>query len=232
MHMPQDLVLLSLNTNLMIALSPQQIMLSSLAAEFSLILPSPGTPLISYFPERDALTNVIPIAVSESPLLAPNTLPVWFSGIPFARGNNPFIVPILNTPEESFAADSDSSTDTLADATEKGGEGLWVGSQLGVVSGFQALSGACVTWVGGVDLFTDKYANKEISKYVYASPSFYCMILILSKGREIWKHTVRTQCRSLDFPRIFGATHRRCRPSYREYRIRQFLKSNIPSTIP
>ncbi|KAK0225066.1 oligosaccharyl transferase beta subunit [Armillaria nabsnona] len=164
MHMPQDLVQLSLNTNLMIALSPQQIMLSSLAAEFSLILPSPGTPLISYFLERDALTNVIPIAVSESPLLAPNTLPVWFSCIPFVRGNNPLIVPILNAQEESFAADPDSSTDTLADAAEKGGEGLWAGSQLGVVSGFQALSGAHVTWVGGVDLFTDKFANKEISK--------------------------------------------------------------------
>ncbi|KAK0225051.1 Oligosaccharyltransferase 48 kDa subunit beta-domain-containing protein [Armillaria nabsnona] len=158
------LVRLSLNTNLMIALSPQQIMLSSLATEFSLILPSPGTPLISYFPERDALANVTPIAVSESPLLAPNAPPVWFSGIPFARENNPLIVPILNAPEESFAADSDSSTDTLADAAEKGGEGLWAGSQLGVVSSFQALSSARVTWVGGVDLFTDKFANKEISK--------------------------------------------------------------------
>ncbi len=91
-------------------------------------------------------------------------------------------------PEESFNADSDSSTDTLANATEKGGEGLWAGSQLGVVSGFQALSGARVTWVSGVDLFTDKFANEEISKYVYASPSFRCMILILLKGREIWKH--------------------------------------------
>ncbi|KAK0185906.1 oligosaccharyl transferase beta subunit [Armillaria mellea] len=164
---PQNLVqLLSLNTNLLIALSPKQTMLSSLAAEFSLILPPPGTPLISYFPERDGPANAIPIAVPQSPLLTPNTPPVWFSGIPFARGNNPLIVPILNAPEESFTADSDSSADTLADAAEKGGEGIWAGSQLGVVSGFQALSGARVTWVGGVDLFTDKFANKEISKGV------------------------------------------------------------------
>ncbi|KAK0442910.1 oligosaccharyl transferase beta subunit [Armillaria borealis] len=122
---PQNLVqLLSLNTNLLIALSPKQTMLSSLAAEGM----DPPMSFLSQYP--------------ESPLLTPNTPPVWFSGIPFARGNNPLIVPILNAPEESFAADSDSSTDTLADAAEKGGEGVWA------------------------DLFTDKFANKEISKGV------------------------------------------------------------------
>ncbi|KAK0492213.1 Oligosaccharyltransferase 48 kDa subunit beta-domain-containing protein [Armillaria luteobubalina] len=77
---PQNLVqLLSLNTNLLIALSPKQTTLSSLAAEFSLILPPPGTPLISHFPERDGPPNVIPISVPQSPLLTPNTPPVWVS---------------------------------------------------------------------------------------------------------------------------------------------------------
>ncbi|PBK62845.1 hypothetical protein ARMSODRAFT_554629 [Armillaria solidipes] len=98
---------------------------------------------------------------------------------------------ILNAPEESFAADSDSATDTFADAAEKGGEGLWAGSWLCVVSGFQVLNGARVACVGGVDLFSDKFASKEISKYMYASSSFRCVIFILSKGCEIREHTAR-----------------------------------------
>ncbi|SJL04776.1 uncharacterized protein ARMOST_08146 [Armillaria ostoyae] len=109
---------------------------------------------------------------------------------------------ILNAPEESFAADSDSATDTFADAAEKGGEGLWAGSQLGVVSGFQVLNGARVAWVDGVDLFSDKFANKEISKYMYASSSFRCVILILSKECEIREHIVRACCRGLDVRRV------------------------------
>lgn len=70
----------------------------------------------------------------------------------------------MNAPEERFAADSDSATDTFT-AAEKGGEGLWAGGQL-VVSGFQVLNGVCVASVGGVDFFSDKFANKEISRYV------------------------------------------------------------------
>ena len=50
------------------------------------------------------------------------------------------------------------------DAAEKGGEGLWAGSQLSVVTGFQARGGARATWVGGVELFSDAYAMKEISR--------------------------------------------------------------------
>lgn len=75
----------------------------------------------------------------------------------------PTHVPTLNAPEESLAADSDSATNIFADATEKD---LWAGSRLGVVSGFQALSSARVTWVGRADLFSDKFTSKEISKGV------------------------------------------------------------------
>ncbi len=92
----------------------------------------------------------------------------------------------------------------MANAADKDGKGLWTGCQLGVVSGFQELS---VTWVGSVDFFNDKFANKEISKYVYVSLSFCCVILILSKGCEIRKHRVRAWCRSLDIPRVFSADH-------------------------
>ncbi|KAJ8454128.1 hypothetical protein ONZ45_g19425 [Pleurotus djamor] len=64
---PQSLVqLLSLKTNLLVALSPKQTPLTSLAAEFSLVLPPPGTPLISHFPERDAPASVIPVNVPSS----------------------------------------------------------------------------------------------------------------------------------------------------------------------
>jgi oligosaccharyltransferase complex subunit beta len=49
------------------------------------------------------------------------------------------------------------------DAAEKGGEGLWAGSQLGVVTGFQATSSARVVWAGGVELFGDEFAQKEVA---------------------------------------------------------------------
>ncbi|KAF9009511.1 oligosaccharyl transferase beta subunit [Cyathus striatus] len=167
---PQSLVeLLSLNSNLIVGLSTKQTTLSSLAAEFSLTLPPPGTPLISYFPERSEPPSVIPITVpaTSSPILSKNLSPVWYSGIPFALGDNPLLVPILNAPSESFAAEVDGgSADSIVDAAEKGGEGLWAGSSLGVVTGFQATTGARITWVGGVEVFSDEFAKKEVSKGV------------------------------------------------------------------
>ncbi|TFK34877.1 oligosaccharyl transferase beta subunit [Crucibulum laeve] len=166
---PQSLVeLLSLKTNLIIALSTKQTPLSSLAAEFSIVLPPPGTPLVSYFPERSEPPSVIPIAPdSSSSILSKDIHPVWFSGVPMSLGNNPLLFPILRAPAESFAAEVDGgSADALVDSAEKGGEGLWAGSQLSVVTGFQALGGARVTWVGGVELFSDEYAKKEVSKSV------------------------------------------------------------------
>lgn len=123
---------------------------------------------MSYFPERQDPPTVIPVSVpSDSPVLTPNLPPVWFSGVPHALGNNPFLVPILRAPAESFAAEMDGgSADAIVDASEKGGEGLWAGSSLGLITGFQTLDGARVTWIGSVDTFSDKYAQKAISEYV------------------------------------------------------------------
>jgi oligosaccharyltransferase complex subunit beta len=130
--------------------------------------------LVSFFPERKDPLSVIPIdAPASSLILSPNMSPVWFSGVPFVLGNNPLLVPILNAPPESFAADSEGGADVLVDATEKGGEGLWAGSQLSVAAGFQALGGARVTWVGGADIFSDKFAKKQVSKCV----SLLCILL-------------------------------------------------------
>jgi len=164
---PQTLVAtLNAGTNLLIALSPTQSPIFTLASEFSLILPPPGTPLISHFPERDTPPSVIPVPVpSDHPSLTPNTPPVWFSGIPFAHLNNPLLVPILHAPAESFASDtdSDSGAEVLFEVAERGGEGLWAGRSLGIVTGFQACdNSARVTWVGGVELFSDAYANKSL----------------------------------------------------------------------
>jgi oligosaccharyltransferase complex subunit beta len=158
--------LLSLNTNVIVALSSKQTAISTLAAEFSLVLPPPGTPLISYFPERTDSATVIPVPVPAlHPILTPNLAPVWFSGIPHSLGNNPLLVPILRAPSESFASEVDGgSADALADAAERGGEGLWAGSQLGLVTGFQTLDGSRITWVGGIDIFSDEFANKEVVK--------------------------------------------------------------------
>ncbi|KAJ7623339.1 oligosaccharyl transferase beta subunit [Roridomyces roridus] len=160
---PQSLVeLMSGGTNLLMALSEKQTPLSSLASEFSLILPPPGTPLVSFFPERKDPLSMIPIdAPVDSLILSPKMNPVWFSGVPHALGSNPLLVPILHAPSDSFAADTDSNADALVDAAEKGGEGLWAGSQLSVATGFQALGGARATWLGGVDMLSDKFAKKS-----------------------------------------------------------------------
>ncbi|KAK7688944.1 hypothetical protein QCA50_007635 [Cerrena zonata] len=161
---PQSLVtLLEKKTNLLLVVSSKQTPLTSLAPEFSLVLPPPGTPLLSHFPERDTPATVIPVNVSPNPVVTSKLPPVWFSGIPFSLQNNPLLFPILSAPPESFAADSegDSGAEAVVQVSEKGGEGLWAGSQMSLVAGFQALGGSRATWVGGVDLFSDEYAQKE-----------------------------------------------------------------------
>ena len=195
---PQSLVTaLNAGTNIIVALSSTQSPIFTLASEFSLILPPPGTPLISHFPARDTPPSVIPVsAPSDHPFLTPNTPPVWFSGIPFAHGNNPLLVPILHAPAESFASDtdSDSGAEVLIDAAERGGEGLWAGSTLGVVTGFQTRdSSARVTWVGGVELFSDAYVNKKLPSCVEPScnsrivcPTLTFLFLFFQR-REVWK---------------------------------------------
>ncbi|KAG8217186.1 Dolichyl-diphosphooligosaccharide--protein glycosyltransferase subunit WBP1 [Butyriboletus roseoflavus] len=162
---PQSLVgLLSDNTNLLITLSPKQTPLSSLAAEFSLIPPPPGTPLVSHHPKRDEPATVIPVQVTKSPILSPGIAPVWFSGAPHALGNSPYLVPVLHAPATSFAADStdDSEAGVVVDAAEKNGEGLWAGSQLGLVTGFQTTKNSRVIFAGSVELFSDEYARKAL----------------------------------------------------------------------
>ncbi|KAG9318109.1 Dolichyl-diphosphooligosaccharide--protein glycosyltransferase subunit WBP1 [Chiua virens] len=163
---PQSLVgLLSENTNLLVTLSPKQTPLSSLATEFSLIPPPPGTPLISHLPKRDEPATVIPVEVATSSILSAPIAPVWFSGVPHALGNSPYLIPILRAPATSFAADSfdDAGAAAILDAAEKNGEGLWAGSQLGLVTGFQTIKNSRVVFAGSVDLFSDAYARKALS---------------------------------------------------------------------
>ncbi|KAG6912274.1 hypothetical protein DXG01_015768 [Tephrocybe rancida] len=106
-------------------------------------------PLPSYFPGREGSRNIAPVTVQTNSSL----------------GNNPLPAPILRAPAESFASKTDGgSPDALVDAAERGGEGLWAGSQLGLVTGFQTLDNSRVTFVGGADVFSDEYAQNEISK--------------------------------------------------------------------
>ena len=161
---PQSLVsLLEKGTNLLLALSQKQNLVNSLANEFSLILPPPQTPLVSHFPEREEPTTVIPITPQPNALTGSDPSPVWFSGIPAALGNNPLLFPILHAPTESLASDAttDSGADSVLEAAERGGEGLWAGSSLSLVTGFQTRNGARATWVGGVELFSDGFAEKN-----------------------------------------------------------------------
>ena len=58
----------------------------------------------------------------------------------------------------------------MVDYAERGGEGLWAGSSLGIVTGFQTRDSARITWVGGVELFSDDYANKPLPSCVKLVP--------------------------------------------------------------
>ncbi|PFH53596.1 hypothetical protein AMATHDRAFT_54790 [Amanita thiersii Skay4041] len=162
---PQALIdILGHGVNILAVLPQKQSALSTLASEFSLILPPPNTPLISYFPTRDEPPTLIPVTVSNNhDILTTGMNPVWFSGTPHALGNNPLLVPILHAPPQSFAGEIGGSADVLVDAAEKGGEGLWAGSQLGLVTGFQALNNARITFIGGAELLSNRVAEKEIS---------------------------------------------------------------------
>ena len=165
---PQALVdAVSHDVNILVALPQMQSPLSAFAAEFALILPPPSSSLISYFPEREENPTVIPVSPPNNhPILTDGLHPVWFTGMPHALANNPLLIPILRAPPQSFAGELDSPADVLVEAAEKGGEGLWAGSQLGIVTGFQALNNARVTFVGGAELFNDNFAQKEVRPYV------------------------------------------------------------------
>ena len=161
---PQSLVsLLEKGTNLLLALSQKQNLVNSLANEFSLILPPPQTPLVSHVPEREEPATVIPITPQPNALVSSDLPPVWFSGTPAALGNNPLLFPILRAPAESFASDAtaDSGADSVLEAADRGGEGLWAGNSLSLVTGFQTRNGARATWVGGVELFSNSFAEKK-----------------------------------------------------------------------
>lgn len=80
-------------------------------------------------------------------------------------GDNPMLFPILNAPAESFSTDTmeDRSADVLVEAGDKGGEGLWAGSKMGVVTGFQTTTGSRVLFVGGVKVLSDDFAKTEVA---------------------------------------------------------------------
>jgi oligosaccharyltransferase complex subunit beta len=75
------------------------------------------------------------------------------------------LFPIISAPAESFATDTtkDDDAEVLLEAANKGGEGLWAGSSMGVVAGFQTKSGARVVWAGGIDMFSDKFATSKLA---------------------------------------------------------------------
>ncbi|EJD06283.1 Dolichyl-diphosphooligosaccharide-protein glycosyltransferase [Fomitiporia mediterranea MF3/22] len=163
---PQTIVsLISSGVNVLFTLSPTQTPLMALASEFSLIPAPPHTPLISHFPERDGLHSLITVPVPKNhPILSSDIPPVLFDGAPHALGLNPLVVPILRAPPESFATDTDSDNgaDAVVDSADKGGEGLWAGSQLGLVTGFQTRTGnGRAVFAGGISLFSNTFTKKK-----------------------------------------------------------------------
>lgn len=152
-----------MDVNVIFALSSTQTPLTSLAAEFSLIPAPPHTPLISHFSPAENRNVISTPAPINHPILSSNIPPVLFSGTPHAFSPNPLVLPILRAPPEAFAAESnsDADADSLVDAAERGGEGLWAGSNLGLVTGFQTRNGARVLWAGGIDIFGDEFAAAD-----------------------------------------------------------------------
>ena len=89
---------------------------------------------------------------------------ILYKGAAYAYASPPphSLFKILNAPPESFSMDADASASDkshlmIVDAYEKGGEGLWAGSGMGVVSGFIGSNGARVAFTGGVEMFSDKF---------------------------------------------------------------------------
>ncbi|KAG9031402.1 oligosaccharyl transferase glycoprotein complex, beta subunit [Tulasnella sp. JGI-2019a] len=154
-------------TNIVVALSPKNTPLSAFAAEFSLGLPLPNTPLISHFPARKTphTTVFVSPTTSSNHVLTNGLSTVVFEGQAHMVGDNPLLVPILYAPAESFSSDTteDRSGDVVFEAADKGGEGLWAGSKMSLVTGFQATSSARVTFVGGVKVFSDEFAKMEVA---------------------------------------------------------------------
>jgi oligosaccharyltransferase complex subunit beta len=168
---PQNiLTLLSQDVNILFALSSTtHTPLTSLAAEFGLIYPPPGTGLISHFPPGREEKDIVEIDISSSPLSSPSKAKgkkILYKGASHAYSSPPphSLFKILSAPIESFSIDSDSSsTDKshmmIVDGYEKGGEGLWAGSGMGIVSGFVANGGARVAFTGGVEMFGEEFVN-------------------------------------------------------------------------
>lgn len=154
-------------TNILVTLSPKRTAMSDFAAEFAIGLPPPNTPLISHFPARSSPHTQLTIEAPSKahPLLTKNLPPILFEGQAHMLGDNPLLFPILNAPAESFSTDGteDRRADAVVEAADKGGEGLWAGSKMSVVSGFQATNGARVAFVGGVKLFSDEFAKAEVA---------------------------------------------------------------------
>jgi len=165
---PQTLLqLLNKQTNLLIAVSSTHTPMHGFAAEFGLTTAPAETALVSHF-AKDASRphTTLEIALSKHKAVsAPGT--VLYSGTAYSLNGNPLQVPILRAPPEAYAVDTDTSSDenpeSLVEAANKGGDGLWAGETLGVVVGFQARNGARVAWTGGVSLFSDKFAQANIA---------------------------------------------------------------------
>ncbi|KAG1725839.1 Oligosaccharyltransferase 48 kDa subunit beta-domain-containing protein [Suillus lakei] len=99
------------------------------------------------------------------------------------------LIPILRAPAESFAADPTSDADTVVAASEKGGEGLWAGSQMGLVTGFQTNVNLRVVFAGGVKMFSDEYARKTFPDGGYAGNALLARDVAMWVFRE--KMTLR-----------------------------------------
>ena len=79
----------------------------------------------------------------------------------------------------------------MFDYAERGGEGLWAGSSLGIATGFQTRDNARITWVGGIDLFSDDYANKPLPSCVLSVPPFPLNLMTCLQRRQVRKRAVR-----------------------------------------
>ncbi|KZO95106.1 Dolichyl-diphosphooligosaccharide-protein glycosyltransferase 48kDa subunit [Calocera viscosa TUFC12733] len=147
-------------TNILFVLQPStpSVPLRDLAREFGISFPPPATPLIDYF---SAVSPANATSLLLSPPLSQHTAgfesgKILYHGISHLRSSNPLLVNFLNAPPTSYAADPLEPADAVVEAAASGGEGLWAGGRMGLVTGFEVLlGGGRAMWVGSLDLFAD-----------------------------------------------------------------------------
>lgn len=134
------------------------------AREFEVEFDDRGTRVIDHY-HYDSLMDdgthsalVVPLSSTFSPFVSSGTRvgpPLLLSGIGHTSGRLPLLHNVLHAEPTAYSFDTSSKTPAE--------DPFMTGSTLGLVSTFQARNNARITFVGSLDLFSDKFAQASIS---------------------------------------------------------------------